>query len=330
MVEVLCQTPQADINISSSPNKDLSLNISNLRFHELASITVNASEEMEQVSETLESNGKHYSSITSSSACNYEENDYSPPSSSNARDDAEDTAYSQAVNNAYNRVDDFEAAIVEKRHGYGGSNRGAKKVLNDATSSNAFCIFGYCLTKFWVDDISYDAYVRDKETSVTSSSNSSSQCGCANFDCNQDPDNEYSYVAAADACEHDDETGVGSNFYSADCDPGEFKDGGSCYNSSSAPRSYEGDPTCSEEDFEHDGGGGCEIDEDDSISDSSGGRPDPQCVNKKYSAEATVDYEYERIEVQLNLTDDKFVIPTSDGFTNLYMNRKFIRNFEKP
>jgi hypothetical protein len=285
---------------------------------------------MEGVSETLESNGKHYSSVTSSSACTFEEKDYSPPSSSDAKDAAEDVAHSKAVYDAYNKVNDFEAAIVEKRHGYGGSDRGAKKVLEDATTSNAFCVFGFCLTKFWVDDISYDAYVRDNETSVTSVSNSSSRCGCANFDCNQDPDSEYNYVAVADTCQHIDETGVGSNPYSADCDSGEAKVGGSCYNSTTPPRSFEGDPTCSRDDFEHDGSGGCELDEEDSISDSSGGRPNPQCVNKKYSAQSTVDYEYERIEVQLNLTDDKFVIPTSDGFTNLYMNRKFIRNFEKP
>ncbi|NMJ92654.1 hypothetical protein GLT81_00145 [Nanohaloarchaea archaeon] len=328
LINVSCETPQIDVYTETELGKELSLNISNLRFHELASITVNTSQEMEDVSETLESNGKHYSSITSSSACSFNEGSY--PSISDARDAAEDASYSQAVNDAYDRVDDFEAAIVDEGNGYTGPDRGAEEVLKKATTSNAFCVFGFCLTQFWVDDISYDAYVRDNETSVTSVSNSSSQCGCANFDCNQDPDSEYNYVAVADACEHDDENGVGSNPYSADCDPGEFKDGGSCYNSSTPPRSFEGDPTCSEEDFEHDGSGGCELDEEDSISDSSGGRPNPQCVNKKYSAQSTVDYEYERIEVQVNLTDDKFVIPTSDGFTNLYMNRKFIRNFEKP
>ncbi len=327
LINVSCETPQIDVYTETELGKELSLNISNLRFHELASITVDASQEMEDVSEILESNGKHYSTVTSSSACTYEEKDYSPPSSSDAKDAAEDVAHSKAVSDAYDRVDDFEAAIVEKRHGYGGSDRGAKKVLEDATTSNAFCVFGYCLTKFWVDDISYDAYVKDNETSVTSDSNSSSRCGCANFECT-DPDYTPDRIPAGGAvCEHDAEAGVGNPLpsYDPECTDPDLSTTPSdddCENATGAVVSE--DPTCDQydSDFEHDGSGNCVIDSSD--------RPSPICLNKIYSAESTVEYRYEKIEVQLNLTDDKFVIPTSDGFTNLYMNRKFIRNFEKP
>jgi len=217
---------------------------------------------------------------------------------------------------------------------------------------------------------------------VTSDSNSSSRCGCANFDCNQDPDTEYNYLGATDICQHVDETGPtapsprctaeDAMYSSGSCSRSSYPSGaptvcpGSSYNSTTGncndgsnpcvaddgnndnDWTYDlvtgtctfndnlGSPSCSHDDFDFDSSTDqCVVDEADIPSDvtedpDNSGRPEPQCVNKKFSAQSTVDYEYERIEVQLNLTDDKFVIPTSDGFTNLYMNRKFIRNFEKP
>jgi len=42
------------------------------------------------------------------------------------------------------------------------------------------------------------------------------------------------------------------------------------------------------------------------------------------------DYEYRSIEVQTNITDDKYTIPTKDGFTELFMNKKYERNFDIP
>lgn len=329
LVVVNCQTPQIDVRAESKLGKNLSFNITNLRFHELASITVKTMEEMERVSEDLEDSGKHYGDVTGTTAsCSYDESTYANP-----EEEAKDEAYTNAKSDALDKILAFEEAIVQENHGYGGTDRGAEEVLKSATSSTAFCVFGYCLDKFWVDDISYDVFVKDNETSLSSSGNSTYQCGCDNYACNQDPDSEYYYVSLSDACRHNDETGVGvgSNPYDADCDAaGEYKNGGDCMNASTSPWHVVGSPTCDEEDFEHDGSGGCEVEEDDSISESTGGRPDPQCTNKVYSADSNFEYRYEKIDVQLNLTDDKFQIPTNDGFLNLFMNKRFIRNFEKP
>lgn len=185
-----------------------------------------------------------------------------------------------------------------------------------------------------MDDISYrNTGVISNTTTIESVSNSTSQCGCNQYVCNQDPDSEYSYSLApaisGGSCQHIDEGSVGSNPYSADCDSGEHKDGGTCYNASNNPRHSVGTPDCSEEDFEHDGSGGCELDESDSISDSSGGRPNPQCADKVYSADAEIDYYYNSTTVQVELYDEKYNVPTNDGWQHLVLHRRYTRNFWK-
>lgn len=327
LVTVECSSPEADISTATKTGKETSYNISNVRFHEFASLTVDALEELERVSEDLESNNNLDGSVTKSTTCSYGEN--SNGGEGAAKDAAKSVAYQAALPEAVNKIEQIEKALVEGDHGIGsGSNRGAKHALWEGTNSDHFCFLGWCPANLVYDDIDYRAYVVDNETSFSSTSNSTSKCGCNNKVCNQDPDGEYTYNG--DACENAGEesysyvTDTFSNSYSADCDPGEHKDGGDCYNASSSPRHIVGSPTCDEEDFSHDGSGNCEVDEEDGY---ASGRPSAQCENKVFKAESTVDWEYQRTEIQLNLTDDKFEVPTSVGWINLFMNRKYVRDY---
>jgi hypothetical protein len=296
---------------------------------------------MESVSETLEGNSQHYGSVTadsgnatvpgggtgpgpgSSSLCGWNEDQFADPEQK-----AKEDAIQRGKDAALAKIQDFEKAIVSQTHGIGGAgpNRGGEKVLEDATTSNAFCVLGYCLTNFFSEDISYDIYVRNNKTEIFRNDVSTSQCGCDDYECSE-ADYTPKSTSSGAVCEHDAEAGVGDPLPSRDpeCTDPDLSTTPSdddCENATGAIVSE--DPTCDhyDSDFEHDGSGNCVIDPFD--------RPSPICKDKIYSAESEFGYRYQKIDVQVNLTDEKYVIPTSEGFTNLYMNRRFIRNFEEP
>ncbi len=331
LASVECSREELDVKAETALGEKIDENMTNIRFHELASGMIKAMSEMENVSEDLEANDRHWGSRTETSACLYSESTYSNP-----RDRAEEAAFQDARSHVVNNVfAEIEKAIVKDNSDtWVSGSRGAKKVLNNLTHGGDICFFGFCLSEAFMDDISYrNTEVISNTTTIESTSNSTAQCGCNRYVCNQDADSEYSYSLApaisGGSCQHIDESSVGNNPYTADCDAGEHKDGGTCYNASSGPRHSVGTPDCSEEDFEHDGSGGCELDESDSISDSSNGRPNPQCSDKVYSADAQVDYYYNSTTVQVELYDEKYNVPTNDGWQHLVLHRRYNRNFWK-
>jgi len=328
LVAVECNSPEVDIRTETEKGKETSYNITNVRFHELAALTYEALKEIERVSEELESNNNLDGTVTKTSACTYDESTYGSPGA--AKDAAKNDAFNDAYSEAPNKIEEVEKALVERDHGIGsGSNRGAKEVLWQSTNSGFTCLFGWCPANLWVDDIDYNAYVVDNETSFSGSGNTTSQCDCYDYNCeDQDPDEEYTYRAAPDACVHDDESynpmSGFSNTYDPVCPSGGVNHDGSgnCLNATGHDI---GDPVCNtNNDFSHDGNGDCEVDEDDGY---ASGRPSPVCTNKVFEAESDVGWEYQRTEIQINVTDTKFTVPTSNNWINLFMNRKYVRNY---
>lgn len=384
LVTVRCSRDNIEVFTRSEPGGKIEENMTNIRFHELAQGMIKAMKEAEKVSETIESNDRHWGTYTDNASCVYSESAYSNP-----RDEAKDAAYDEAVSYVVNNIfKKIETAILDRDHGIGsGSNRGAKQALWKYTHGGDLCIFGYCLADAFMDDISSrNTYIIDNDTSITEQNVNSYRCGCDEWECNQDPDSEYSYSIPdhmdGGSCEHDDETFVGSNPYSAHCshedadasdgscsqsDYSGFRPSPTCpfgysYNSTSnqcedgsggttsrtCTDSTDGDgdddwdydgfnscdwddgsfgsPYCNEQDFEHDGSGGCELEEEDL---GTTDRPNPKCVDKVYNADSTVEYRYKEIFLRLEIFDDKYKIPTNDGWKHLALHRRYRREFVK-
>jgi hypothetical protein len=273
LASIECQTPDIDVESSSEPGGQIRENMTNIRFHELAQGLIKAMNETEHVAETIERNDNFYGSHTDNATCIYNEDGYSNP-----EDKAKDAAYDNVISSIMsNKISEIEKALVKRGHGIGsGGRRGAKQALHEYTHGGDLCVFGVCLSEAFMDDISSrNTEVVDNETTFVKVSENSYQCGCAEWVCDQDDDSEYTYDEAeyvdGGQCEHADESSVGNNPYSPDCnnqEDGDASDGNCNINDYSASQPS---PECSHEDADFSDGNDCSQD------DYSGSTPSPEC-----------------------------------------------------
>ncbi|MFB6241981.1 MAG: hypothetical protein ABEJ36_04215 [Candidatus Nanosalina sp.] len=126
-------------------------------------------------------------------------------------------------------------------------------------------------------------------------------------------------------------------------DSNEYLDGSSCYNSTSSPKHVTDSSPCDESKFVFSGGscvedepaGGPSCPDEDFTFDSGSNScvstystPSVKCTDWKYNADATYKWDVDHMTAWVRIRDDERVIPTSSGWVNLFITRKYSRSFE--
>lgn len=271
--------------------------------------------EMENVTEEIERNDNYYGVKSSSKSCTANNTDLVDQAISDARSDGLD------------KIDQVRVAIVEQGHGIGsGSQRGGNYIFDEITGETDIPILNY-IVDYLVRNIDADianvasGWYDGGNYKTEVESTSSSTCACRESSCSG---SELSYTGSdqgscsqSGSCEYDYSNPA------AECPPGDYKSGGTCYNSSSSPRHVTGSPSCDAKDgysFTHDGSGGCDL-----------ANPDNYlgCDQHCWEADADVRWWVSWMEVYMNVTDDEDgKIPTSEGWIQLEWNEKYDRPIE--
>jgi hypothetical protein len=219
-IETRYETDTSQVSIKAPPNS----------FTALAQAAQTINVEMEQVVHQIENNDNHYGTVTGSAACR-----------DRTRANRESKAEDDSLDNADEKLDAIETAVVKQGHGIGsGGDRGAKHIFNEETGRTGFDLLDAVVDSLAerLDGKKFQGDV-DGETEVKS--NSSTNCGCTRFSCSQ---SGFSYSL--------------SNDPAGGCVPDST---GSCV-ADTRP-----DPNCGTG-FNRDGNGNCNFD---------GSKPSPSC-----------------------------------------------------
>lgn len=281
-------------------------NTSNIRLHKMLLITLNGTKAAHNEAEEIDSNDDNYGTAEYDTEDSY-------PTCYSQESTAEDIAEAQAEDEAKDELDSLREDIKDA---YNTAIDNMDETASQGLIGSAIEFFTAGLWAPNDEQFRWTPIIEDNTTDVTHESTSSSQCNCeGTWSCsgsNWSPDAPYS--SSEPDCEH---ANTGSS--NAQCDFGEHKDGGSCYNTSGYPRSYEGTPDCNHlTGVSHDGFGGCTPDDP---------TPNPTCSDWTYSAESEYDWEMSYLEFKSDVEDKKYQIPTSDGWKKLELIRTFDESF---
>lgn len=136
LVDVECRTQDTELKASTSKNKQVEFNTSNLRFQELSSIVTKTLVEMEAVSEQLEANNR-VSGVKTGTACG-----------------SKSAAIAEANRAIDDQFSDIEKSIVSEENGFSIvprfrnsplNGRGAEYRLDKATRNDNLCFAGFCV-----------------------------------------------------------------------------------------------------------------------------------------------------------------------------------------
>lgn len=279
--------------------------IVNNKFPQLATLTVGAIAEMENVSEQLDTDlddGK----VTDTSSCK--------ATKSAAKNNVD------GKEKAEEKVEAFIEAIVWEGHGIGSGSgdRGAEEYLKSETQTDQMCLI-ICAPNWLAgfDDVPIrDLSVKSKDVAYEDASGgkSTSQCGCDSWEC-QDSGYVYSYGSGSGvdggSCD------LSQSLPEADCTNPDVSDVFSCdtSNLTCSGVNYAGDePTTRDGHY-------CEP--------TSSTYPSPTCANKRWEASDEHKYDVDSIEVNVTLVDDEDgrKIPTDDGFRHPVVARTYSREF---
>ena len=228
-IETRYETDTSQVSIKAPPNS----------FTALAQAAQTINVEMEQVVHQIENNDNHYGTVTGSAACR-----------DRTRANRESNAEDDSLNQADDRLDAIETAVVKQGHGIGsGGDRGAKHIFNEETGRTGFDLLDAVVDSLAerLDGKKFQGDV-DGETEVKSSS--STNCGCIEFKCSND-DFSYSGGGVNNRFGFCRSNSYGScNFIGsapspdAECDPGEIREGNSCIETGGdpCPSGYTVDP----------------------------------------------------------------------------------------
>lgn len=297
--EVACARPTIDANYSVN-KQSLDLKTQNSHLHNMAIATSRALGGMWNKSENIDG-GADSGQVSATSACFTDGN--AGNAKSEAKDDAEDAAYS-AIQTEVNNIE--------------------KKGENEMRSVNSGNV-GIPLLNA-VMDLIYKGFdqtpdkgveLHDNDTSVTEASSQKVDCDsqnyyCENWSCesgfDKTPDADGDYQPRCDP--------TGTIDY--ECNTG-VKIGSQCYNSSTSPNHVVGTPSCQD----YNGystsrvGGSCVLDS----------HPSPTCTNWQQKWEATYDYQLQRVEFDTSVKDESRVPTSASPGTRLPIQRRFIYDF---
>ena len=304
--EVACSRPTITSNYSVN-QRSIDMKTQNSHLHNMAIATSRGMGGMWNKSEDIKDSGDWDGQVDETSSC-YPDSTFSSNAESEAKSDAEDSAY--------NQVETYVDNIAKE-----GKNE------MQAVDSGSWGIFGVDI----ILDLIYKGFDRvggnpydgvhlhDNDTSVSLDSTTTLDCdgdnsNCENWSC------ETGFTKYNDY-DGDDMPGCSPppNSISYTCDSGEHKIGNDCYNSSTSPHHVVGSPTCdSYEGYSTSRSGGtCVVDSP----------PNPSCTNWEQKVEATYNYELERVEYNTSVLDESTVPTSASANTRLPIKRRFIYDF---